>query len=120
MPAKPEKFHVYALIGGFQVSWMPGNSGYFCQHFIITYRSLLDKNWTTVTVEHLSDEGHLNVVQGLHANMEYIVYMYARNDIGKSDDTLNVTIQTLESNVMCKCFLLYHSLFYSAILDMSA
>ncbi|XP_052061839.1 uncharacterized protein LOC127701900 [Mytilus californianus] len=94
VPAKPVKFKVNALIGGFQVSWMPGNSGYFRQHFIITYRSLVDKNWTKF--EHLSNEGR-QTVQGLFENMKYIIYMYARNDIGKSDNTDYETIQTLES-----------------------
>lgn len=114
MPAKPEKFKVKPLIGSFQVSWKPGKSGNLHQHFIIAYRPVLAINWTRV--EHLSNKGR-QTVQGLHENMKYIIYMYARNDIGKSDNTLNVTIQTLKSNTICKCFLSYYLLFYSPILD---
>lgn len=105
---------VIPLKGSFKVTWLPGNSGHFQQSFIIKYRSLQTKNWTTV--EHSLNAGR-QTVQGLSENMNYTVYMFARNIIGNSDETDTVTITTLQIITTCKCLLLYHSLFYSVVLD---
>lgn len=60
----------------------------------------MDQNWTTIAIS--SNERHKKV-QGLLENMKYLVYMYVLNVIGNSDNTDNVTIQTLESHAICKC-----------------
>lgn len=59
----------------------------------------MDENWTAIAI---SSNERQKKVQGLLENMKYLVYMYALNVTGKSDDTDTVTIQTLESHAICK------------------
>ncbi|XP_071173650.1 nephrin-like [Mytilus edulis] len=97
VPDKPSNLTVKPLLVSFEVTWNAGFNGRYPQSFTINYRSIMDQNWTTIAI--LSNERHKKV-QGLLENMKYLVYMYALNVIGKSDNTDNVTIQTLESHAI--------------------
>lgn len=93
VPDKPSNLTVKPLLVSFEVTWNAGFNGRYPQSFTINYRSIMDQNWTTIAIS--SNERHKKV-QGLLGNMKYLVYMYALNVIGKSDNTDYVTIQTLE------------------------
>ncbi|XP_052219293.1 uncharacterized protein LOC127836657 [Dreissena polymorpha] len=99
-PSMPQQLHVVdAMVtqNYIEVKWTPGFNGGEEQWFVIGYKKAADESWTYINVSSIVTQLSIG---DLVAGTKYEVKMYAENIIGKSDDTivLSVTTQSVISD----------------------
>ncbi|KAH3813787.1 nephrin-like [Dreissena polymorpha] len=93
-PATPEQFRVSedpVKDSSVIVEWKPGFNGGEIQWFVIGYKQETGKKWTYKTI---LDHIIRIAIEGLVAGTAYQFKMYAENSVGRSDETIVLTLVT--------------------------
>lgn len=96
VPEKPTEFGVKAYENGILANWMSGFDGGYPQDFVIKYRFVLDDAWSIHRVKPTNCKSEricTVLIEGIFKDVQYFVYMYAENELGKSSKTNPATIE---------------------------
>ncbi|KAH3813779.1 hypothetical protein DPMN_142247 [Dreissena polymorpha] len=91
-PAMPQQFRVpedSITYSSVVVEWKPGFNGGEDQTFVIGFKQEAGKNWTYRT-----EYENRTSIEGLVAGTSYQFKMYAENSVGRSEETLVITLTT--------------------------
>ncbi|KAH3779823.1 hypothetical protein DPMN_157630 [Dreissena polymorpha] len=90
----PQGFYViYAMVteDSVTIEWMPGINGDEDQKYVIGYKKVADETWTYKTVK--STVSRVTIVE-LATGTTYDVKLYAENYVGKSNETIKLSVMT--------------------------
>lgn len=76
------------------VQWTPGFNGGFQQTFVLQYRKTGTHPWITVNISHRGESEITYTIHQLSSGTQYEVVLFAYNEIGRTIESLSLTVTT--------------------------
>lgn len=79
------------------VRWKPGFDGGCSQVFFLKFKQVAEQYWFNVSIEDTGDEEMNYTLSNLSPNTDYMIKMFAINSIGRSEETVVLTLRSKNS-----------------------